>query len=306
MFSGQAIINLAIPLTTSYKKGINFFHPRMKRLRLILPFLLGVLPVSGVPAAAATTDATANGFASVEKLKAGKYEWKTEEPSKSVTGRTAILVSLSRQMLYVYRGGTLIARSSISSGRPGRSTPSGSYRVRGKEEMHYSNLYDNAPMPFMQRLTDDGVALHAGRVASEPSSHGCIRLPSDFAKKLFGVTACGDPVLVVSSDEGVVKGSGGEMPEVLSEVLKECASTTIPSNGTPPNSPPLIPPNPVVSPKFVSSVQTATNVLTSTKTLRELEVEELSIRNDPALDSESRHRELLRIWAQQSGLMKQQ
>jgi len=278
----------------------------MKRLRLILPVLLGVLPASEVPIAAATTDTTANGFASVEKLKAGKYEWKTEEPSKTVTGRTAILVSLSRQMLYVYRGGILIARSSISSGRPGRSTPSGSYRVRSKEEMHYSNLYDNAPMPFMQRLTDDGVALHAGRVASEPASHGCIRLPSDFAKKLFAVTTCGDPVLVVSSDEGVVIGSGGAMPGVLSEALKECASTTIASNGNPPNSTPLIPPNPVVPPKFVSSVQTATNILTSTKTMRQLEDEELSIRNDPSLDSESRHRELLKIWAQQRGLMKQQ
>ena len=99
-----------------------------------------------------------------------------------------ILVSLPTQTMTVYKGGVEIATSRVSSGKPGHTTPSGVFSILQKKRMHYSNLYDNAPMPYMQRLTWSGVALHAGRVPNYPASHGCIRMPQAFARQLFGVT----------------------------------------------------------------------------------------------------------------------
>ena len=95
----------------------------------------------------------------------------------------------------------------ISSGKAGKETPTGTFEILQKKQMHHSNLYNNAPMPFMQRLTWDGIALHAGKLPGYPASHGCIRLPAAFAKLLFAETRKG--MLVVVADEA----SHG--PEVL-------------------------------------------------------------------------------------------
>jgi hypothetical protein len=92
-----------------------------------------------------------------------------------------------------------IAASTISTGRPGYSTPTGVFTILQKHVEHYSSTYDNAPMPYMQRLTWRGVALHAGRLPGYPASHGCIRMPLGFAKLLYGVTHLGMTVVITAS-----------------------------------------------------------------------------------------------------------
>ncbi len=107
-----------------------------------------------------------------------------------------MLVSLSEQKINVYRGTELLSSSAISSGKRGNSTPTGVFSILEKRRRHFSNLYNNAPMPFMQRLTWSGIALHEGRLPGYPASHGCIRLPRSFAKDLFGMTDRGMHVVV--------------------------------------------------------------------------------------------------------------
>ena len=119
-----------------------------------------------------------------------------------VTQPVTVVVSLPMQRAYVYRGDTMIAAASVSTGKDGKDTPVGVFPILQKREMHRSNLYNSAPMPFMQRLTWDGVALHAGNNPGFPDSHGCIRLPTAFAKKLFSVTSVGTKVIVTDQMVG--------------------------------------------------------------------------------------------------------
>jgi hypothetical protein len=128
-------------------------------------------------------------------LKPGEFTWYAPAVP---AGPLLLVVSLPEQRAYLYRNGVRIAVSTVSSGRPGFETPPGVYTVLQNHEEHYSNLYDDAPMPFMQRLTWTGVALHAGRLPGYPASHGCVRLPLEFAKKLFGVSALGMTVVVAA------------------------------------------------------------------------------------------------------------
>ncbi len=107
-----------------------------------------------------------------------------------------LVVSLSEQKVDVYRGLTLITSSKVSTGMRGYATKAGVFSILEKRRMHHSNLYSGAPMPFMNRITWSGTALHAGVVPGYPASHGCIRLPFSFAPKLFGVTTVGDNVIV--------------------------------------------------------------------------------------------------------------
>jgi len=107
-----------------------------------------------------------------------------------------MLVSIDEQQIQVYRGTELIETSPISSGMRGYSTPTGVFSILEKRRKHFSNLYDNAPMPFMQRLTWSGVALHVGKLPGYPASHGCIRLPRPFAKSLYSMTERGMHVVV--------------------------------------------------------------------------------------------------------------
>ena len=126
-------------------------------------------------------------------LKPGQYVWRSKADA---TGNPRVVISLSEQLAYLYRGDTLIAVASISTGEPGRDTPTGIFSVLLKKKFHRSIKYDNAPMPHMQMITDFGVALHAGHNPGHPASHGCIRLPAQFAAKLYGVTDVGTQVLI--------------------------------------------------------------------------------------------------------------
>ncbi len=113
--------------------------------------------------------------------------------------RVRLIISRDEQRVDVYRGNELVTSSPISTGRRGYETPLGVYSILGKKKVHYSNLYGSAPMPYMQRITWSGIALHAGRVPGYPASHGCIRLPRAFAVKLFGMTEVGADVIITST-----------------------------------------------------------------------------------------------------------
>jgi lipoprotein-anchoring transpeptidase ErfK/SrfK len=111
-------------------------------------------------------------------------------------GPVRIVVSLSEQKAFVYKAGALLAASPVSTGRRGHETPTGTFPILEKQVHHRSNKYSNAPMPFMQRLTPYGIALHAGHLPGYPASHGCIRLPLGFAKRLYGLTGYGTIVTI--------------------------------------------------------------------------------------------------------------
>ena len=126
-------------------------------------------------------------------LKPGEYVWAAQVPA---SGDTRIVVDLLTQMTYVYRGEKLLGASSMSSAKTGHVTPYGNWTILEKRPFYRSKKYDNAPMPFMQRIDDYGIAFHGGVNPGYPASHGCIRLPMKFAEKLYGVTRLGTKVII--------------------------------------------------------------------------------------------------------------
>ena len=135
-------------------------------------------------------------------LAASSRDEATVASIESNTGGEPIMaiISLSSQRIAVYDSHGLILRAPVSSGQRGRETPAGIFSVIEKEAEHYSNLYDDAYMPNMMRLTWSGIALHGGRLPGHPASHGCIRLPYDFAERLFDATKVGMRVIVAPTD----------------------------------------------------------------------------------------------------------
>jgi len=129
-------------------------------------------------------------------LKPGDYAW---HPELSPAGPVVVLVSLPDQVLYVYRNGVRIANSTVSSGKPGKTTPTGVFTVLQKKVSHASSIYKGAQMPHMQRLTWSGIALHAGHLPGYPASAGCVRMPIDFAAKLYSVTGIGTTVITADN-----------------------------------------------------------------------------------------------------------
>lgn len=119
---------------------------------------------------------------------------------EALEGGVLVVVSIASQNAHVFRRGELWDSTPVSTGKPGNDTPAGTFPILQKKVHHRSTLYDDAPMPYMQRLTWDGVALHAGRVPGYPASHGCIRLPKDFAQKLYGITGFSSTVVVVTEE----------------------------------------------------------------------------------------------------------
>lgn len=126
-------------------------------------------------------------------MKPGDYTW---APELSPEGEIISIVSLPEQRVYVYRGGTQIAISTCSTGRKGHRTPTGVFTVLQKDKDHVSSTYKGAKMPYMERLTWSGIALHAGNLPGYPASHGCIRLPYDFSQKLYQISHLGMVVIL--------------------------------------------------------------------------------------------------------------
>lgn len=136
-----------------------------------------------------------NVMAAVERLQPGQFIW---VPEIAPRGPMLVVVNIATQRVIAYRNGVPIAVSTISTGREGHRTPTGVFTILQKAKWHRSSKYSNAPMPFMQRLTWYGIALHAGNLPGYPASHGCIRLPAEFARLLFDETELGMTVIVTN------------------------------------------------------------------------------------------------------------
>jgi len=131
-----------------------------------------------------------------ERLKPGDYIW---APEIAPRGPLMMIVSLATQRGTLYRNGVPIAITTVSTGKAGHETPTGVFTILQRDVDHRSSLYDDAPMPYMQRLTWGGVALHGGTLPGYPASHGCIRLPHGFARLLYGVSRLGMTVIVTDA-----------------------------------------------------------------------------------------------------------
>lgn len=182
-----------------------------RRDLLVTTPLLAMLGFSPVAAQSLAQGMIAD---TVQGMKPGEYLW---VPSVAPEGPVLIIVSIETQRAYVYRNGLLIGISTASTGKSGHETPTGVFTILQKKVDHKSNLYNNAPMPFMQRLTWDGIAMHAGNLPGYPASHGCIRLPRKFAELLYGVTRLGLTVVVTDR---------ADVPRIAPEpgILRERAS----------------------------------------------------------------------------------
>jgi hypothetical protein len=128
-------------------------------------------------------------------LKPGQFVW---APGVAPEGPIVVVVSLDEQRGYVYRNGVEIGYTTVSTGKPGHETPTGIFTILQKDKDHHSSKYNDASMPYQERLTWDGVALHAGGLPGYPSSHGCVHLPSQFAEDLFAASHMGMTVVIVN------------------------------------------------------------------------------------------------------------
>lgn len=189
--------------------------PRIARLFLLWAFL-----VAGPPAAAQQVEIGPGSVVqSVTTLKPGQFVW---APRAAPQGPMLMIVNLSVQRALLFRNGVPIGATTVSTGKAGHDTPTGVFTILQKHVEHYSSKYDNAPMPYMQRLTWQGVALHAGKLPGYPASHGCIRLPAGFAKLLYGATRLG--MTVVITDEKVTPRIA-PAPAIVTPVRGETASS---------------------------------------------------------------------------------
>lgn len=178
-------------------------------------------PPLPTPAQVQLAAAQAQLAAEAEDLDAGHFVWR---PELAPAGAVEIVVSLPQQRAYIYRANTLIGVTTVSTGRPGHRTPTGRYPIMEKRRTHFSSIYDGAPMPFMQRLTMGGIALHAGEIPNYPASHGCVRLPYAMAQNLFGVTQVRTVVHIVAASPtpltALTIARGGRPPAPLEEPVR--------------------------------------------------------------------------------------
>jgi hypothetical protein len=144
-----------------------------------------------------------------DQLAHGQWVW---SPQLAPSGPVLVFVDLQAQLAYVYRNALLIGYSTISSGRKGFETPTGVFHTLQKDRHHRSSIYNSAPMPYTQRLTWGGIALHAGGLPGYPSSHGCVHLPSTFAEQLFEASPMGMTVVVA---KGTGAPPSGPVPPLL-------------------------------------------------------------------------------------------
>jgi hypothetical protein len=152
------------------------------------------------------------------------------------------IVSIADQTVSVYNHDGLVTRSPVSTGMPGHSTPKGVFTIIGRERFHASNLYSGAPMPYMQRLTWSGVAMHVGVVPGHPASHGCIRLPEPFAVKLWGMTRIGERVVVAPNDVSPSEFSHPLLPAPKMQVFADAGPAAATLASAAPGAPVADPP----------------------------------------------------------------
>jgi hypothetical protein len=168
-------------------------------MRGTLPWAAALL-LAALPAAALGASATVSSAVELARqadaLQPGEWVW---APSLAPAGPILVYANLSTQRATVYRNGVRIGVTTISSGKPGHTTPTGVFTILQKDAKHRSSTYNNAPMPNMQRLTWDGVALHAGNLPGYPASHGCVRMPMEFSRLLFGTTEMGGTVVIAGN-----------------------------------------------------------------------------------------------------------
>jgi hypothetical protein len=152
---------------------------------------------------------------------------KNAQSKDTAKGPLQIIISIADQRVSLYDNGTLIARSSVSTGIPHHPTPLGVFSVIGKQRWHRSNIYSAAPMPYMQRITWSGIALHAGVVPGHPASHGCIRLTNSFASRLWHLTKRGTRVIIAHDDVRPVEIANPHLfrPKAASGVSEAPAAT---------------------------------------------------------------------------------
>jgi hypothetical protein len=166
-----------------------------RRSFLIIPIV--ALGLTGVPFARGAKFTKGEHVAPfTPEFKPGDYVW---HPEISPAGPVVVIVSLPEQVMYVYRNGVRIGRSTVSTGTAGHRTPTGVFTVLQKKVDHESSIYKGAKMPNMQRLTWTGIAMHAGQLPGYPASHGCVRLPEDFAEKLYSITKLGTTVVIADN-----------------------------------------------------------------------------------------------------------
>lgn len=151
--------------------------------------------------------------ASAEDRKKQPFTWR---PARSPSGPILIIVNIDDQVAFVYRNGVLIGQTPVSTGRPGHPTPTGVFSILGKDATHRSKKYNDAPMPYAERLTWSGIFLHAGDLPGYPSSHGCVHLPLEFAKDLFQTTQANDTTVVITQSTSQPATSAPPLEALLS------------------------------------------------------------------------------------------
>jgi hypothetical protein len=155
-----------------------------------------------------------------------------EKDSAKPQGPLVIAISIQKQKLRIYDANGFFAESPISTGMPGHSTPMGVFSVIQKQKLHHSNIYSGAPMPYMQRITWSGIAIHAGVLPGYPASHGCIRMPMAFAVKMWGWTRMGARVVITP---GEISPSSFSHPLLVAQkVVPEPATADEPKTNAPP------------------------------------------------------------------------
>jgi len=195
----------------------------LKRYFLVTAFvLLAAASPSPLPAQGAAASAQLQLARQADQLKPGEWVW---APQIAASGPVLVYVDLGRQRATVYRNGVRIGVSTISSGKDGHETPTGVFTILEKNKEHHSKTYNDASMPFQQRLTWLGVAMHAGNLPGYPASHGCVRLPMEFAKKLFEVTPMGGTVVIAGGHEDPVKRpAAGVLAPAMAGVTPQAAT----------------------------------------------------------------------------------
>ena len=194
-FLKWAMVGLIALSSASYAGGLHVFGSHKAKPRPVAHAAPKPQPVHYIWSQGAAPQAYKDMVSTLgtRGLRPGQYVWSSAIPAQ---GDTRIVLDLVTQMGYVYRADRLVGATTISTAKTGKVTPLGFWSILEKRPFYRSKKYDNAPMPFMQRIDSYGIALHGGMNPGYPASHGCVRLPLKFAQKLYGLTSIGSKVVI--------------------------------------------------------------------------------------------------------------